>query len=440
MADFILQSYLIKIGYKIDQESTRQFKQNLAETSKGIKEWTSIIASGLTGAAIAAGTAMFKISTSGRELLITAEKLGLSIGKVGIAGAVNLDALGFAFKQVTGDASDAQRVIGTLATNLLTLPDTKPFLESFFGIEMGKDQIENFFNIMTKMKEITEPHQRAISVDIAQKNLGLGPLDFNLLISGDALERLRAQFEWQKANTSITKQFLENSDKLVEALNTLSKYFENFVIWLADKGLSAFEGILKLILGEKATKELLSAPEFQGKEKTSIHDLVRQKAIEAGVDPNLAAAFARQESGFSQAALSAKGAIGVMQLMPNTAKVLGVDPTKLEENIRGGVQYIKDLVGLFPGNEELAIASYLYGPYKDKTHLRTEVPLGAESYVRNIEQYKLGEQKAAQPNKMINQKTDIHVDGTGDPAAVADRVLRNQDDINADLVRYLGLP
>jgi hypothetical protein len=93
-----------------------------------------------------------------------------------------------------------------------------------------------------------------------------------------------------------------------------------------------------------------------------IADKVIKAAEQEGVDPQLALAVAQVESGFSQAQKSNKGAIGVMQLMPATAKGLGVNPKKMDDNIRGGVMYLKEMLDLTGGDVRKALVGYNGGP------------------------------------------------------------------------------
>jgi soluble lytic murein transglycosylase-like protein len=91
--------------------------------------------------------------------------------------------------------------------------------------------------------------------------------------------------------------------------------------------------------------------------------LIRQHAAREGVRADLVRAVIQTESAFNPFARSAKGALGLMQLMPETASDLGVsDPFDPAQNIRGGVSYLRRLLDRYQNNEELALAAYNAGP------------------------------------------------------------------------------
>jgi len=89
---------------------------------------------------------------------------------------------------------------------------------------------------------------------------------------------------------------------------------------------------------------------------------IQSAALAAGVNPRLVEAVARQESGFRADAISPVGAIGVMQLMPATARALGVDPYDVDQNLLGGARYLGGLLRRYDGNLTLALAAYNAGP------------------------------------------------------------------------------
>lgn len=97
-------------------------------------------------------------------------------------------------------------------------------------------------------------------------------------------------------------------------------------------------------------------------ETSSVEDLITRAADKYGVDAQLVKAIAIAESDMNQDEISPVGAIGVMQLMPETAAGLGVDPYDTTENIAGGTRYLKQMLETFNGNIPLAVAAYNAGP------------------------------------------------------------------------------
>lgn len=92
-----------------------------------------------------------------------------------------------------------------------------------------------------------------------------------------------------------------------------------------------------------------------------IQAAIARLARQYGVDPNLVHAIVAAESGGAADAVSHKGAIGLMQLMPATARMLGVDPSDPIDNLRGGIAYLAGLLAQF-GNTRDALIAYNAGP------------------------------------------------------------------------------
>jgi soluble lytic murein transglycosylase-like protein len=93
------------------------------------------------------------------------------------------------------------------------------------------------------------------------------------------------------------------------------------------------------------------------------HSIVQEKAVNYNIDPSLIKALIKTESNWNNRAISRKGAMGLMQLMPDTAIDMDVrDPFDPEDNIEGGTKYLRYLLERFNGDLTLALAAYNAGP------------------------------------------------------------------------------
>lgn len=113
----------------------------------------------------------------------------------------------------------------------------------------------------------------------------------------------------------------------------------------------------------RTSNQLVAIPVVPNAPEGGLEPLIRLHAENTHLDPKLVQALIQVESGYNAAALSNKGAMGLMQLMPATAKDLAVsDPYDPAENIRAGTKFFRGLVDRFEGQLEIALAAYNAGP------------------------------------------------------------------------------
>ena len=121
----------------------------------------------------------------------------------------------------------------------------------------------------------------------------------------------------------------------------------------------------------------------------SYDNIIKQHATTHGIDPLLIKAVMKTESNFNPRAVSSKGAQGLMQLMPDTARFVNVaDPFDPEDNIKGGTKYLKYLDEIFAGNTELILAAYNAGPGRVKEYNMNIPPYEeTKTYVQRVKSY-----------------------------------------------------
>ena len=143
---------------------------------------------------------------------------------------------------------------------------------------------------------------------------------------------------------------------------------------------------------------------------THYDELIRQHASDHGLSPDLVKAVIKAESNFNRYAISPKGAMGLMQLMPATARSLGVDdPFHPDQNIRGGVSYLAGLLARYDQNVELALAAYNAGPGAVERYGAVPPYRETRAYVKKITTA-TGAAPAQSPSAIIYRWTTI-VDG-----------------------------
>lgn len=141
-----------------------------------------------------------------------------------------------------------------------------------------------------------------------------------------------------------------------------------------------------IIVPEKNRSVVYKSPNINN---TNYDKLILQHSANHGVDPSLIKAIMMAESNFNPYAISPKGAQGLMQLMPDTARLMKVDnPFDPDENIKGGIRYIKMLEEIFKGDLELILAAYNAGPQRVMEHKMSVPPIEeTKTYIKRVKHY-----------------------------------------------------
>lgn len=134
----------------------------------------------------------------------------------------------------------------------------------------------------------------------------------------------------------------------------------------------------------KAADKVYSANASLPLADESLSSLITNAAKKYQVDPKLVSAVAEVESGGRQEATSSAGAVGVMQLMPDTAASLGVNPYDKRENVEGGAKYLKEMLDLFGGDVKKAVAAYNAGPAAVKNYGGVPPYKETQNYVNKV--------------------------------------------------------
>jgi soluble lytic murein transglycosylase-like protein len=104
-------------------------------------------------------------------------------------------------------------------------------------------------------------------------------------------------------------------------------------------------------------------PECEPVSRDLADSLIAENATRQNMNPDLLRAVIRKESAFYPCAVSSKGALGLMQLMPSTAEMLGVtDPFDPKQNVDAGAKFLKQLIDKYAGDLRLALSAYNAGP------------------------------------------------------------------------------
>jgi soluble lytic murein transglycosylase-like protein len=140
-----------------------------------------------------------------------------------------------------------------------------------------------------------------------------------------------------------------------------SRIFSTQTRLLDSRASSQYAASVRLQPPTIRTPSLNSGPAYVGKYNGPYLTMAKAAARRHNIPEDLFARLVQQESGWNSTARSHKGAMGLAQLMPGTARKLGVDPNDPQQNLEGGARYLKAMYDRY-GSWKLALAAYNAGP------------------------------------------------------------------------------
>ena len=175
---------------------------------------------------------------------------------------------------------------------------------------------------------------------------------------------------------------------LFQGKKNRSSLFKSQTALLDGRLSDQYSGSVKLTPDYKAGKVAAdegseAVPKFRGNYKGKYLEVAKAAAKKHGIPEDLFLRLVQRESGWNHMAVSHKGATGLAQLMPGTAKKLGVDINDPHENLEGGARYLKMMYDKF-GSWKLALAAYNAGPGAVEKHGGIPPYAETKAYVKAI--------------------------------------------------------
>lgn len=162
-----------------------------------------------------------------------------------------------------------------------------------------------------------------------------------------------------------------------------SKLFQSQVSVLDNRAASQYRNSVRLKPPSVVTPSKWNIPQYSGSYRGKYLEMARQAARKHNIPENLFLRLVQQESGWNPRAKSHKGALGLAQLMPETARAMRVDPMNPQQNLEGGARYLRQQYEEFR-SWPLALAAYNAGPGAVKKHGGIPPYKETQNYVRRI--------------------------------------------------------
>ncbi len=353
-------------------KSAEDFGQKLMDIGGRIGSSNSVQNLGQSIQNLGGAIADFSID-SAKNVLSFVEKFLKACEKYGITDQLYraVDNLADSFSILADNLSDVLRWLDDLFTDLESSEEVNDFMDAVGEL------VSVFADLINTIWKLVNIVLREFFNGMDDTGHIYGFRDALKFVVKVAAGMIRA-FSWiiklltklfkKMADSRIFQEFWNNLGK---AVRNFGKIFDDVIGSAIDKMGRFGRALKKLISGDiKGAIRELSGGGSYGKtrgltdDEQQYEDLIQKYAKEYGVDPNFVRAIMKKESSFNANAVSKAGAQGLMQLMPGTASQMGVtDPFNPEDNIRGGVKYIRWIMDNYqPADLETLAKMYNAGP------------------------------------------------------------------------------
>ena len=173
------------------------------------------------------------------------------------------------------------------------------------------------------------------------------------------------------------------AEGLTMSSSSRSALFSNQITVLDNRAARQYANSVRLQPPRVHTPSRVSVPRYNGRYRGEYMEMARSAARRHGIPEDLFLRLVQQESGWNPNARSHKGAMGLAQLMPATARYLGVNPRDPYQNLEGGARYLREQFNKFR-TWRLALAAYNAGPHAVERHGGVPPYRETRNYVRVI--------------------------------------------------------
>lgn len=463
----ILQEYLVKIGYHTDATSFHKFEESLGKTTKNVLR----LGGAVTGIAIATATATASFAYNMRKMYFASQIANSSIQ--------NLKAMSFAAEQVGVSGETMESAIKNMAMAFRREPGLAEFVKNLGIPVSGRDTADVMTDVVNKMNEL--PFFQA--ADTMEQYFHMDAETYYMLRENMEAFNKRKQailaiqkemnvnykeaegtvMEFTASLDLLGKRFEILGDKILikfigpfrDAIQEVNGWFNGMAFGLDNLG-KEWENYLGIV--NKADKKFEDNP--INKKINSVADLTTEfwlkGAKDFGADVNailkwLVPNVIATESGGNPNATSSAGAMGLMQLMPATAKRFGAkNPYDPEQNKAAGTKYLAWLLNRYNGDAALASGAYNWGQgnidsflssghgLSTKRNPRGVLPHETEEYVLKLTGANLGSYAGVGTNG-VNITNTYNITGQ-DSKQIAESVSTKMDNTWSKITRNLSVP